>query len=290
MPPDYHAYSQASHQVMDRLRQVTPLVEQISIDEAFLDVSDLPDEPDLIARQLQERIRAELELPCSLGIAANKLVAKIATDVGKVANRGSGPPNALTRVQAGHEAEFLAELPTIALWGIGPKTAARMAELGINTIGQLAGWSEGDLVRLFGKHGHDLYSHARGIDDRPVETSHEIKSISRETTYARDVSDPAVLDNTLRELVESVGNQLRKEGFSGTTIKLKLRWPDFTTLTRQVTLPAPTNQDEIIYQAARKLFTDTWQSPRKARLIGVGISGFEQSLRQLSLWEDKDER
>lgn len=292
--PDHKAYSEASHQVMERLRQVTPLLEQISIDEAFLDVSDLPEAPELIARRLQAQIWAELSLPCSLGIAANKLVAKIATDKGKAdvlkeSQYTGGPPNAITIVPPGQEAAFLAPLPAIALWGIGPKTAARLAEAGIHTIGDLAGCSEAELVKRFGKNGFEIARHARGIDDRPVETSHEIKSVSREVTFARDVVDPKILNRTLRELVEDVGNSLRKEDLSGATVKLKLRWADFTTLTRQVTLPKPTNLDDTIYTAASELFNNTWQPPQPVRLIGVGVSGFGKAAQQLSLWDANPE-
>lgn len=288
--PHYSAYAEASHQVMDRLRQVTPLVEQISIDEAFLDVSDLPDPPERIARRLQEQIRMELGLPCSLGIATNKLVAKIATDAGKAAAlknpaHPGGPPNALTLVPPGSEAEFLAPLPTLALWGIGPKTAARLAEQDIKTIGDLAKCSPDDLVRRFGKAGYELAQRARGIDERLVETSHEIKSVSREVTFPKDVLDPQVLNQTLHELSEDVGRALRKDGLTGSTVKLKLRWSNFTTLNRQVTLLQPTDLDETIYRTALELFEKAWQPRQPIRLIGVGISGFGKVVQQLSLWE-----
>ncbi len=285
LPPDFSAYHAASQQVMERLFQVTPLVEQISIDEAFLDVTALSDDPEDIARRLQARIHSELELPCSLGIASNKLVAKIATDVGKSVHRAASPPNALTVVPEGAEAEFLAPLPVIALWGIGPKTAARMAEMGIYTIGDLAKWSEYELIKRFGKNGHDLYLHARGIDDRPVVTTHEAKSISREVTYARDIGEPSILFATLHELAEDVAQRLQREALSGITIKLKLRWHDFTTLSRQTTLPAATQEAETIYQEALKLLNAVWQPGRKVRLIGVGVSKFTSVHRQLSLWD-----
>jgi DNA polymerase-4 len=293
--PDHKAYSQASHQVMERLRQVTPLLEQISIDEAFLDVSDLPEEAESIARRLQAQIRNELELPCSLGIATNKLVAKIATDKGKAdALKGSqytgGPPNAVTVVPPGGEADFLAPLPAIALWGIGPKTAARLTEAGIHTIGDLARCSQAELVKRFGKNGYEIAQHARGIDDRPIETSHEIKSVSREVTFAKDVADPQILHRTLRELSEDVARSLRKEGLTGSTVKLKLRWSDFTTLSRQVTLPQPTNLDDPIHSAASELFNKAWQPQQPVRLIGVGVSGFEKPVQQLSLWDSTPDK
>jgi len=293
--PDHKAYSAASHQVMERLHQVTPLLEQISIDEAFLDVSDLPEEAETIARRLQEQVRSELGLPCSLGIASNKLVAKIATDKGKAdALKGGqytgGPPNAITVVPPGHEAEFLAPLPAIALWGIGPKTAARLAADGLLTIGDLARCSHSELAKRFGKNGVEIAQHARGIDDRPVETSHEIKSVSREVTFAKNVSDPQFLHRTLRELADDVGRSLRKEGLAGSTVKLKLRWSDFTTLTRQVTLPQPANLDDTVYAAASELFNKAWQPRQPVRLIGVGVSGFEKPVQQLSLWDSTPEK
>jgi DNA polymerase-4 len=275
---------------MARLRHLTPLVEQISIDEAFVDVSDLTEGGEAIARQLQAQIAAELHLPCSLGIASNKLVAKIATDVGKTANRGSGPPNAITSVPPGDEAAFLAPQPVEMLWGVGPKTAERLAERGVYTIGQLAAYPELELAYLFGANGHDLARRARGIDNRPIETSHDVKSISSETTFARDVADAAILQQTLRELTESVGRRLRGEHLSGTTVKLKLRWADFTTLTRQERLKQPTDLDDEILHSARRLLAKTWQPPRLVRLIGVGVSGLQPLVRQLSLWDAAGEK
>jgi DNA polymerase-4 len=153
-------YGDVSESVMERVRNLTPFVEQVSIDEAFMDVSELTEEAETIAQRLQITIRSDLNLPCSLGVASNKLVAKIANDVGKIAavkNVGhSGPPNAITVVPPGQEADFLAPLPVEMLWGVGPKTAARLAELNILTIGDLARWPDDELVRRFGKNGHDL--------------------------------------------------------------------------------------------------------------------------------------
>ncbi|HEX2995542.1 MAG TPA: DNA polymerase IV, partial [Anaerolineales bacterium] len=197
VPSRHSHYSEVSRQVMQRFHDLTPLVEQISIDEAFLDVSDIREAPEEIARTLQARINKELQLPCSIGIASNKLVAKIATEVGKAmrlreirATEGEAkPPNALTVVPFGDEAAFLAPLPAEMLWGVGPKTSARLTELGIYTIGDIAKWPESELIRMFGENGRDLAKHSRGIDDRPIVTEHETKSISQEITYSRDVRD-----------------------------------------------------------------------------------------------------
>jgi DNA polymerase-4 len=286
----YARYSEASRQVMDILRQYTPLVEQVSIDEAFLDLSDLPEAVELLAHQIQAAIHEKVGLPCSLGAASNKLVAKIATDAGKAACLRAGgaphPPNAITVVPPGEEAAFLRPLPVQALWGVGPKTAERLQELGIHTIGELADCPAEELVRLFGKHGAGLSCYAHGSDDSPIVTEHEAKSISQETTFARDVRDPEALRKTLRQLSEQVGRALRKAGLKGRTVKLKLRWHDFTTLTRQVTLSAPCDLDEEIYQAALGLFEGVWKPGGLVRLLGVGVSHFEAPpARQLSLWE-----
>lgn len=281
----FSEYHTVSAQVMTILNNLTPLVEQISIDEAFLDVSLLRDDAERIARGLQAQINRQCGLPASLGVASNKLVAKIANNLGKAGARGDLPPNAIKVIPPGTEAVFLASLPTRELWGVGPKTAEALARLGIRTIGDIARWPQGDLVRRFGKHGAELAEHARGLDDRPVEPESESKSVSNETTFAQDIADSATLQRTLRTLSDKVGRRLRKDGLQGTTVKLKLRWSDFTTLTRQVTLPHATHHDEEIYQSVLDLFQRVWIVGRPVRLLGVGISGFEQEVRQLGLWE-----
>jgi DNA polymerase-4 len=278
-------YSQYSEMVMRYVRDLSSLYEQISIDEAFSDVSENPEDPGIIAKNLQSTIQKETGLPCSLGVASNKLVAKIANDVGKAARRGNGPPNAITIVPPGQEAEFLAPLPTGALWGVGPKTASRLAEIGILTIGDLADWSEVDLVRRFGKYGYDLSKHAKGIDDSPIITFHETKSISQETTFSKDVSDEKYLKKVISEQAGQVGKRLRKANLAGTTVKIKIRWPDFTTLTRQQSFEISITGDEQIYQAAENLLMKVWQTGQPVRLIGVGVSGLGPPIRQLSFWE-----
>ncbi len=283
--PNFPAYREVSRRVMEYLHTLTPLVEQVSIDEAFLDVSELGNSGATVAAQLQAGIRDTLELSCSLGVASNKLVAKIATDIGKTAARTGASPSAICVVPPGDEAAFLAPLPAIALWGVGPKTAERLAALGMTRIGDIAGWPEAELVRFFGKHGADLSRHARGIDDRPLETEHTAKSISQETTFARDVTDATLLRQTLRDQAVEVATKLRRKQFSGTTVKLKIRWPDFTTPTRQLTLPFPTDDPQDIAVAALRLFEQIWTEGQPVRLIGVGVSGLARVPRQLSLWD-----
>ena len=282
---EHVTYGRVSKQVMERLHRITPLVEQISIDEAFLDVSDRPESAVDLAQGLQTTIRDELLLPCSLGVSTNKLVAKIANNVGKAAASGDGPPNAIQVVPPGQEAEFLAPLPCEELWGVGPKTAQRLHELGIQTVGDIARWPDAELARLFGKHGADLAVRARGIDERPVVTHRDPKSVSQETTFTRDVSDGVKLRQTLRRLSEGVARRLKRKQTAGATVKLKLRWSDFTTPSRQMTLPKPTNDADEIYRAALMLFERLWVGQEPVRLLGVGVSGLGEQPYQPQLWD-----
>ncbi len=281
-------YGKISDQVMDYLATLTPLIEQVSIDEAFLDLSDVPESGEALAKNIQKYILEQFHLPCSIGVAANKLVAKIATDVGKASNRTNRSPQAITVVPLGQEAEFLAPLPAQALWGIGPKTAARLAELGIHTIGDVTRMSNEDLVKYLGKFGSELEKRAIGIDDSAIHTSHQVKSVSNETTFATDISDRQVLYETLHSLSESVGRRLRKHALRVYTVKLKLRWQDFTTLTRQETMPSPTDDDREIYAAVKDLFNQTWIKGKPVRLLGVGVTQFSKPARQLGLWDAPD--
>jgi DNA polymerase-4 len=283
-------YGEMSEKVMERLHDLSPLVQQISIDEAFVDISDMHEPPELIAHQLQKRVNDELGLPCSVGVATNKLVAKIATEVGKKTAKKESPPNAVTVVPPGKESAFLDPLEANMLWGVGPKTSAKLAEIGIKTIGDIARHPAQDLARRFGENGGDLARRARGVDESPVSSGHEVKSISQETTFARDVRDDKQLADTIRKLSAQVGHRLRKAGIAGATVKLKLRWPDFTTLTRQVTLTQPTDQDEEIYHLALDLMGKVRPKGIPVRLIGVGVSGLGAPLRQLGLWDTGSEK
>ncbi len=285
VPPDFPAYRAASHEVMARLRALTPLVQQLSIDEAFLDITDLAAPADVVAARVQQQIRDELGLSCSIGVATNKLVAKIATDVGKAAARAGQTPRALWVVPAGSERAFLAPLKVTALWGVGEKTAERLAALGIHTIGDLAAWPMDDLVARFGQHGINLAYHARGIDERPVVTERTSKSVSQETTFARNVTDAATLEQTIHRQATAVAASLRDNTLVGATIRLKIRWPDFTTPTRQLTLPRPTDDAHVIADAGMRLFHDVWVEGQPVRLIGIGVSGLTEPPSQLSLWD-----
>jgi DNA polymerase-4 len=275
--PGHREYGKRSDEVMALVRDSVPVVEQLSIDEAFLDVTGHPQPGLEVAGRLRDEIRRRFDLPSSWGVASNRLVAKIATNVGK--------PNGLVVVPPDQEAAFLAPLPVGMLWGVGPKTQAVLKEAGVQTIGDLAGLPADRLALLFGDRGTDLAASARGEDDSPVEEWHEARSMSSETTFARDLSNAEELRHTLRQLSDEVGGRLREEGVAGATVRVKLRWPDFKTITRQRRLSQPTNQDGEIYEAALALFEGAWHRNQAVRLIGVAVSGLGPPARQLGLFD-----
>jgi len=278
-------YSDYSRQVMDILRTYSPDVQPISIDEAFIDMSHMDGVDEAFARAMQAEILKQVRLPASMGVAGNKLVAKIATNVGKARHHSDGYPNAVLVVPAGGEAAFLAPLPTDALWGVGPKTAEKLAEIGLHTIGDIASYSQEDLERRFGQHGRYLFFRARGIDTSPVRVRHETKSVSHEVTYSQDTNDEMKLQETIKRQSQSISKRMRKQQLYGSTVKIKLRWPDFTTFTRQNTLPEPTDDAAVIERMALELLRKHWKPGRKVRLLGVGVSGLGPPSKQLSLWD-----
>lgn len=284
---DYHA---KSHEVMEIVRQLSGLVEQVSVDEAFVDVTDLPEDGEKIARALQEKVRAQTGLPCSIGVASNKLVAKIATDTGKARNKGESYPRAILVVPPGREAEFLAPLPAKAMWGVGPKMEASLAEMGLHTIGEVAACPEEVLVCKFGKYGAELHLHAKGIDDRPVTVEYEAKSISQEVTFSKDTADLVFLRRKVKELSSKVGYRMRCEGVCARVIRLKLRWSDFSTHTRQTALSQPTDQDGVIAETAEALLMKLWQNDRPVRLVGVGGANLVERAHQMTLWDTPSEK
>ncbi|UYN91324.1 MAG: DNA polymerase IV [Anaerolineales bacterium] len=281
----FRDYTELSSKVMDMLATYSEIMQPISIDEAFIDVSHLP-EPGLVyAKQLQTQIRDHLHLPSSLGVASNKLVAKIATNVGKASAKTGDYPYAIQVVPHGHEAAFLDPLPSDALWGIGPKTAERLASLGIHTVGDIARFPLQDMLRMLGQTGAALHYRAQGIDDSPVHSDHEIKSVSHEETFARDTSNEAELLQIISEQSVSISKQLRKLNLHCSTVAIKIRWPDFSKISRQLTLPEPTADAKLIEQAARKLWGAHWQPGRKVRLLGVRASNLVPPSFQPKLWD-----
>jgi DNA polymerase-4 len=273
----HEVYGEHSRKVMDLLREAAPYFEQLSIDEAFLDVSDDPRSGEEVASTLQTEIRERFCLPTSWGVASNKLVAKIATEVGK--------PDGLIVVPPGGERAFLAPLPVQMLWGVGPKTQARLGEEGVQRIGELAALSRDTLLDLLGEHGPDLAAKARGEDDRPVGGMREPVSMSAERTFPRDLTDRKELHRVILRLSDQVAYRLRKSSLVGRTVRVKIRWSDFSTITRQTKLSQPTDQDREIEGAARELFDAAWSKGRPVRLLGVGVSDLGKPMRQLDLFD-----
>lgn len=286
----YEHYSKYSKRIMDILQNITPLVETISIDEAFLDVSDLPQQPKNIALEIQMKIRKETGLPCSIGAASNKLVAKIATNIGKSDHRKPTPPMAIKVIPPGQEGSFLKILSIGEMWGIGPKSEQLLNDFGIATIGDIQNIRIEKLEKILGSFAYTLKRRALGIDNRPVGNDENVKSISNERTFFDNLKKKDEIDSIIKDLSEKVGQRLRKRGLSGRTIRLKIRWPNFDTITRQLTLDQPTNLDSVIFSSARDLFEKVWGEGKGVRLIGVGVSKLESDIYQLSLFNKDFEK
>lgn len=275
-------YRELSEQVMAIFADFTPLVEPISLDEAFLDVTGsraIHGDGPTIARKLKATVLGEVGLVVSVGVGTNKLVAKIASDLRK--------PDALVVVPPGEEAAFLAPLPIRRLWGVGPQAQAALAEYGVTTIGQLAALAPGTLHRRFGRHGDDLGARARGVDSSPVQPFHAPKSIGHEHTFHHDTVDPRRLEATLLDLAESVASRLRRHGLVARAVQLKLRYEGFETLTRQRPLPAPTHDADALYRATLRLLERTVVAGRGVRLVGLTAISLTDA-QQLTLFDGGD--
>lgn len=272
-------YRQVSRQVMALLERFSPIVEQLSVDEAFIDVTGcrrLLGSPEEIARKIQRRLRERLGLSASLGVAPNRFLAKLASERDK--------PGGLVVVRPEGIEDFLRDLPVTALWGVGETTAERLRQLGLQTVGQLANYPVERLQEQLGDYGRRLYELAHGRDYTPVTSGGERKSVSAEITFSRDTADRELLESTLLRLSERVGSRLRQSHLAGITVTLKLRFPDFRTLTRQETSTKPVAEDLSIYRRAHRLLEQHLATGRKIRLIGVGVSNFPSS-RQPSLFD-----
>lgn len=265
LPVDFEAYGAYSRQIMAILREYTSLVEPLSLDEAFLDISTRPEDPVALAEEIRQRIKAETGLTASIGIGPNKLLAKIACGLRK--------PDAVTEIRRETAEETLRDLPAIVLWGIGPKTAARLEQvLGIRTVGDLQRTPLEALRELLGpRHGEYLYQVCRGMDDSPVVTEWEPKSMSRETTYQFDTRKREVIVKTITALSDEVAEDLRDHGYGGRTVTVKIRYHDFKTHTRALTLAAPTDDAAAVRQTAIALL-DRFTLDRPVRLAGVRVS------------------
>jgi DNA polymerase-4 len=283
VPVHGRRYQAASREVMAVLRRFTPLVEPISIDEAFLDVTGsraLFGDGEAIARAIKSAILDEVGLTASVGVATTKLVAKIASDLRK--------PDGLVVVAPGEEAAFLAPLPISRLWGVGDKTAAVLADYRVRTIGDLAALPPDVVRRRFGKHGSSLVERARGIDPDPIHEGDPARSVGHEHTFDVDTSDPEVIERTLLAMADGVAGRLRSAGVRASTIAVKIRDSSFRTITRQRTLAEPTDLTEPIYRAAVELARPEVRGIR-VRLVGVTASNLGER-EQLGLFAVDDPR
>ena len=279
---DGRKYQEESRRVMAILRRFTPMVQPVSIDEAFLDVTAsraLFGDGEAIARQIKDAVHTETGLTISVGVAATKLVAKVASDLRK--------PDGLVVVPPGEEAAFLAPLAISRLWGVGEKTAAALAEYGVKTIGDLAALPSDALERRLGKHGGSLVERAHGIDPDPVTGGEAAKSIGHEHTFDRDTADRDVIERTLLGMADGVAGRLRSSRIRAVTITLKLRDSSFTTITRQTSLETPADLTEPIYEAAVTLLRRELHG-QKIRLVGVTASNFRDR-EQMGMFEAKDD-
>jgi len=282
--PNGKLYSQVSDNIFDIFYEFTDLVQPLSIDEAFLDVTGsqkLFGDGPTIARKIKSRIHEKEQLTASVGVASVKYLAKIASDLKK--------PDGLVVVEPDRITEFLEPLDISRLWGAGERTQNILRKMGICTFGDLMKFPREVLDAKFGKLGEHFYNLAHGIDFRMVETDDEVKSVSNENTYDEDVAEPETMLQTLLYLSEKVGYRLRKQKLQGRTIHLKLRYSNFSTITRNRTLAQHTDSTSVIYQTICELFAGNYQQGRKVRLLGVGISGFgEDNAVQLSLFAQND--
>jgi DNA polymerase-4 len=276
-PPRFHRYKELAEQVRAIFADETPRMQPVSIDEAYLDVTPgryVTEDPVAIAKRIRERV-AQLGITASVGVAPTKTVAKIASDHDK--------PDGLTVVRPGQEAAFLAPLPIRAMPGIGPRSAERLTELGIKTLGDLAALDDETARQVMGSHGASIVQRARGYDTRDVHESTPVKSVSNERTFAHDLRTPSEVYGVVETLLAKVCRRLRDKGISGRTLTLKIRFSDFTTKTVQRTLPQPSDDELELLPIVRELVVSVWSPGVGVRLLGIGVSGFNERAEQLAL-------
>ncbi len=265
--PRMKRYEEISKRIMEILYEFSPVIEQVSIDEAFLDCTGtekLFGSPISLAKKIKKRIHEETGLTASIGIACNKSIAKILSDLSK--------PDGLLYCEPGKEREFLAPLEIKHLWGVGEKTFKTLNKMGFRKIGDIASSDKEELKRVFGKNGERIWYLANGIDNRQVETYHIRKSIGKETTFQRDVSDIEVIEKTLFYLIDVLTFEMSEKGVKGKTVTLKIRFDDFTTFTRRKTLIEHTDDSVIIREVALQKLKEMLKIRKKVRLIGISLS------------------
>jgi DNA polymerase-4 len=282
-PVRFERYGELSRAVRRVFESVTPRVQPTSIDEAYLDVtpaSAAAPHPVELARRIQAEVDG-MGLSCSIGVAATKTVAKVASDFDK--------PHGLTVVWPGEEAAFLAPLPVRALQGVGPATEKQLQRLGMRTLADLQALDDVTALQVLGDHGPALVRRAKGQDTSEVHAPREAKSLSKEHTFTRDISSAEEVEDALRDLAAKVGERLRRKGLAGRTVTVKLRFADFTTKTVRRTLAAPTDLEADFLPVALSLLRGAWSPGIGLRLLGLGLSGFDEPARQLDLFEPRSE-
>jgi len=261
LPVDYEEYSRVSQEIKKILGEFSPTIEDVGIDEAFLDLSSVNRPPEEVAKEIKKSIYEKTGLTSSIGIGPNKLLAKIASDLEK--------PDGLTIITEDDVKHRIWPLPARKLWGVGPKTEARLKEMGVKTIGELAAWSLDQLIDEFGRsYGNYLYEASRGIDESSLVTDWEPKSISRETTFQEDVGHWQVIAKALADLTKEVVLAMREDGYRSRTVTVKVRFSDFTTYTRAKTLDEAAGSTETIRKTAFECLGRI-ELKKKVRLIGV---------------------
>ncbi len=284
--PRYPDYVAAAAEVMQVLQSETVLVEQASIDEAYVDLSGLTESPVRVARRVRARVHHELQLSLSCGIASNKLVAKAATDIGKQLARDGTMPQAIYAVPQGEEARFLAPLPVDTLCGIGPKTTQRLHALGITTLGEIGWTREADIRAAFSpRQANELIRWARGIDHTPLVFMRPPKSLSHETTFMRDTSDVLVVESTLLTLTYELARRLQRKQLRCYVVSCRIRWDMRESVARQARLVRASDQGDEIYARVHDLLHYLWDGKRAIRLVGVGVSQLGDYPAQLGLWD-----
>ncbi|MBD3155612.1 MAG: DNA polymerase IV [Candidatus Aenigmarchaeota archaeon] len=277
-------YEEVSRKIRKIFRRYTPMVEPLSLDEAFLDVrgcEKLFGSPVEIGLKIKDAIKDELDLVASVGVAPNKFLAKLSSDLDK--------PDGFVVITSNQIEEKVWPLPIKRLWGVGKKTEEFLLSRGIKTIGMLAKLEPTALKSSLGKLGLDLYKLAHGQDYRKVEPSSQVKSVGNEITFKEDTSSPEFLETTLLELAEQVGRRLRKSNILGRTVSIKLRYSNFKTITRSKTLTRSTNSTQILYEVGIELLRKTGLYNKSFRLLGLSVSKLiKEEQQQLSLFEEND--